>query len=430
MIKLVGVLFTVIITSFYFFPFEFSFLPSVNTKMVLAGISLLVLGIQLGKKQQSEIDKDIFFLSGVAAVFSLITLISVVLNGTNDYTYVTYIVSMWVWMGGAYLTTQLIKSVHGHLSIELICNYLILVCVMQCLLAYSMVLIPSIKDFVDSFLGGSGFMGTNKTRMYGIGAALDVAGSRFSVILVMISYLSVQASSLKRNSEVWLYLMAFVIVSVIGNMMARTTTIGVCLSLLYIVYACFFSKNKNIIHGFLSKVILVFTIGVLMVCILYQVNAEFRSNIRFAFEGFFSLAEKGKWEVHSNEILEDMYVLPDNLRTWFIGDGYLENPYNKDPYYVGKTFGGYYMGTDVGYLRFIFYSGLISLLTFIFFMYRCAKVCIEKFESYKLLFGMILCINYIIWFKVSSDIFLVFALFLCLNRDEVESVDPHNYIEE
>ena len=164
MVRILQVAFTLIITSFYFFPFEFTFLPGANTKMILAGISLIVLAIQLARKRQSVIDRDLFKLSGIAIVLSLITLVSVIFNDTHDYTYVSYIVSMWVWMGGAYVTTKLIKTVHGHLSVELVCNYLIAVCTCQCLIAYSMELFPPIKNFVDSFLGGTGFMGKRFSR--------------------------------------------------------------------------------------------------------------------------------------------------------------------------------------------------------------------------------------------------------------------------
>lgn len=50
-----------------------------------------------------------------------------------------------------------------------------------------------------------------------------------------------------------------------------------------------------------------------------------------------------------------MYVFPDNLKTWIIGDGYFNGPEDSDPYYTGEIWDiGYYKGTDVGYLRFIF----------------------------------------------------------------------------
>ena len=50
-------LLTLVITSFYFFPFEFNFLPSANTKMILAGIGLGFLDSTLrGKEDRRQTD--------------------------------------------------------------------------------------------------------------------------------------------------------------------------------------------------------------------------------------------------------------------------------------------------------------------------------------------------------------------------------------
>ena len=79
-----------------------------------------------------------------------------------------------------------------------------------------------------------------------------------------------------------------------------------------------------------------------------RTNPEFYELTRFAFEGFFSLAEKGEWEVASNEMLKNMIVYPDEFKTWMIGDGYFLNQ-RYDPNYIGDaTEGGFYMGTDIG----------------------------------------------------------------------------------
>ena len=164
-------------------------------------------------------------------------------------------------------------------------------------------------------------------------------------------------------------------------------------------------------------------LGIMFVMLLlmiygYNTNIAFRENLRFGFEGFFSLVEEGKWDVHSNEILKNMYVFPDNLKTWIIGDGYFDNPNGIEPYYIGPTWHGYYQNTDVGYLRFIYYFGLAGLIAFILFMIKASKVCMNRFASYRSLFFVILLLNFIVWFKVSTDIFLVFALFLCLDKDD------------
>lgn len=417
MIKLLGIIATIVITSLYFFPFEFSFLPGINTKMILAAFSLVILCFQLPRERHAMIDKGLFNLSFIAGMVSLISLAAVIINDTNDLTYASYIISMFVWLGGAYCVLQCIQLIHGRQSVSLVCNYLIVVCVLQCIIAYVINVTPSVKSFVDDLLGGSGFMGKNENRLYGIGAALDVSGSRFSVVLFMIGYLMLRIAKNNRWLWEWWYLIAFLIIAIIGNMMARTTIIGLFLTLFYVMYKVIFSLEKACYMSLAKRFIPFLVICIPCIAIIYNIDLNFRENFRFAFEGFFSLIERGKWEVHSNEILNNMYVFPESLRTWFIGDGYFNNPYYSDPYYVGPQYGGFYMGTDVGYLRFIFYFGLVGLSTFIYYFYRCASICIQRFSCHKTLFLFILLTNYIIWFKVSTDLFLVFSLFLVMKGD-------------
>lgn len=424
-LRLVGMVVLTILTSFYFFPFEFTFLPGANTKMVMAGIGLIILIVQLARQGQSLINKDIFNLAIMAGIVSLIGFFAVIWNDTHDYTYATYIVSMLVWLSGAYVVIQAIKKFHGHISVELLCNYLIVVCVAQCLIAFAMTQSPSLKAFVDSFLGSTGFMGKLKDRMYGIGASLDVAGSRFSVILMMIVFLVTKTAKTEKKKNIGLYMISFILISVIGSMMSRTTSIGAICALAYLIYVSRlytlkFDSNMAHVYGWF---IVIMFVMILLITYVYNTNQTFHDNLRFGFEGFFSLVEKGKWEVHSNEILKNMYVFPDNLKTWIIGDGYFDNPNGSEPYYTGPIWHGFYQNTDVGYLRFIYYFGVAGLLAFSLFMIKTGKVCMDRFASYRSLFFVILLLNFVVWFKVSSDIFLVFALFLCLDKDDAQMAE-------
>jgi len=105
--------------------------------------------------------------------------------------------------------------------------------------------------------------------------------------------------------------------------------------------------------------------------------------------------------------METMVVFPDNLKTWIIGDGYFNNPLNPNRFY---------METDVGYLRFIFYCGLIGLSIFSIFFIYLAFACARKFPQQKQMFWMFLILSFVGWIKVSTDIFLIYALFLCMDR--------------
>lgn len=421
---------SVVLTSFYFFPIETVFLPGMNTKMALAGIGLLILGKRLAQRRNAGINKDFFVLSLLALGILLISLLTMTINNTPDASFLTYFVSMWVWMGGAYTVVRWLDTAYGYVNVRLVCNQLIAVCVIQCLIAWTKDVYPPLQAWVDSFVGGEAFMGnTKEARLSGIGAALDVAGLRFSAVVVMIGYILSKAEELS-HKQVVTYLISFLIIAIIGNMMSRTTTVGVGLALVYWIYSTNLLslkqkiKNQKLwfwLGGILCVIIPVFIY-------LYFANDTFYKNIRFGFEGFFSLWETGEWQTSSNDILlEHMVVFPDNWVTWLIGDGYAANPADKtlsffDPYYTGPVYHGYYMGTDIGYLRYIFYFGLIGTFVFSLFMWRSAWACIHRFKDYKMMFLMILLVNYIGWFKVSTDIFLAFAIFLVLSKkDDVQT---------
>ena len=409
--RYIGYLITLIVTSLYFFPFEFSFLPGVNTKMAMAVLGLVLFVYSCVKNRSIELSKEYICVFLLALLTSFWGIASTTYNSTSDYTYASYFVSMAVWLGGAYFVVQTISFIHGQPNTELVCNYLIAVCVAQCGLALVIDQVPAVKAFVDSFLGGSGFMGKSESRLYGIGCSLDVAGTRFCAVLIMTA----EMISRSKGRKLVLYVFSFYFLTVVGNMIARTTTVGVALAICYLLIRTFFI-SPNLGSGRKSWIIfgVCFVLTSVLIFILYDFSPVFKAYFRFAFEGFFSLAETGQWEVSSNDILKSMVVFPDNARTWLIGDGYFENPWGVDLNYIGPEYYGFYMQTDIGYLRFLFYFGICGLLTFIAYFIFVSRLCVRRLSDYKLLFVFIVVLNFILWFKVSTDIFLVFALFMCL----------------
>lgn len=417
----------VVVTSFGFFPFEFTFLPGMNTKMILAAIGLVAIAVNLAKKRDAFISRDFFIVSLYAAMVSLVGFIATGYNDTSDYSYASYLVSMLVWCASAYSILSFMKFVHGYISLKLLIRYLIVVCVAQCILALSMDFYAPLKNWVDSFLAGEGFMGKSEERLYGLGCSLDVAGTRFGAVLIMLAALSLEEA--KENSKVlnW-YILSFLIIFVIGNMISRTTIVGAVIALAYWLY------NSRMLRFEMKwdtlrlekKIITALVIFIPILVYLYHHNAVVHQNIQFAFEGFFSLVEKGYWETNSNNRLAQMLVFPESLKTWIIGDGYFNNPLDSDPTYIGPGAGYFYMWTDIGYLRFIFYFGLIGTFTFCIFLYKAAKVCAGYFYKYRFMFFSILLLNYIVWCKVATDLFPVFSLLLVLtdiksNESDIDS---------
>ena len=426
-LKLIAMLFLVVLTSMFFFPFEFTFLPGINTKMAMAAVGLVLFALDLAKGRAASLDRSFFLLSFLAALVSLAAFASAVINHTNDYTYASYIISMWVWMGGAYVVVSVIKWVHGDATVEIVGNYLIAVCVMQCGLAIMIDSLPWFNELVNHLVLGLGFVENDvlekANRLYGIGCSLDVAGTRFSCVLVIIAFISLKIAGTEKKRWIWLYLISFFIISVVGNIIARTTIVGVGMAMLVWLIGAIAVRQAETRRFFISRWLAVLIIAIIVCTVLYIESPVFKDNFRFGFEGFFSLFETGKWETNSNNILKNMIVFPDNLHTWLVGDGYLENPYRRDINYVGPNYGGYYMATDIGYLRFIFYFGLIGLLLFCAYMVTCANELMKRFPAYSWMFFCILIINFIVWIKVSTDIFVVMAIFLCLREPGKEDVN-------
>ena len=412
MAKIIGFIMCVCAMSLFFFPVTFAGMPpSTNSKMVMAAIGLFLFIYDLAKTKESHIDKRLITIIVFALLVSLSTYVSIVINNTLDYTYVTYINSMLVWTIAAYLVLQVIEGVHGYVDVKLIIIYLMAMCTLQCILAISIDMNADVQKFVDRFYPDSAFF-HEKKRMYGFGCGLDVAGGRFSAVLVMIAYL-LYGNSRKDNWQFSVFcITCFVIISAIGNMMGRTTTVGMVLGLLIILYSLF-AKGTN--HNYIGSIVSILSVMVVVSVILYNTNAGWHDNFKFGFEGFFSLVEKGKWEVHSNEMLQEGFIFPDNLKTWLIGDGYFDEPSHTTSYYTGPSFYGYYMGTDAGYSRFLFYFGLFGLLAFSGFFISVANFCAKYFPRYEYMFGTILILNFIIWIKVSTDIYVTFAPFVCLS---------------
>lgn len=414
--RIIQIIFLGILTSFFLFPADFVFLPSgANTKILLALLGILIAVYNATANDRGMVSKPIINLSTYGGLFSLVCFISTVYNETSDFTYATYIVTMWIWAMAAYAVCQIMQSVHGKVTFDLIARYLVGVCVGQCVFALLIDNYPGIKSVVTSIFWIATDFFEQGGRLYGIGCALDPAGIRFSVVLILLANLIVNVKE-KVNLQLFLYMFSFAVIVIVGNMIARTTIVGAVMAIAYVVFTNF---TEHRVDGRVWQ----WFVGILLIAVpfmtfLYYTNPTVREDLRFAFEGFFSLAEKGHWETHSNNELEKMVRWPEELKTWIIGDGYFVSPWSINPYYTGDDVGAFYKNTDIGYCRFIFYCGTIGLAVFSAFFTKVTMMCADLFPKRKLCLFTILMVNFIVWAKVATDIFLVFALLFFTEADE------------
>lgn len=433
-IHIILVILTFCIASMFYFPFVFNPFPIMNTKTFMAAVGVLLCGLYFIKKRHLAVPRNLFPLFVLAGVVSLVGVFSMTYNGTIDDAYSGYIISMAVWLSAAFVVCNMVKVTHGRIDIELLCNYLIAVCVFQCITAIMIDTIPSFQKFVDTYINVDQRTLHEINRLYGIGANLDVAGTRFSACLLMITAQILRQKDYISPVKMIAYFLAFFIITVLGSMIARTTYVGVILSVGYVGISMLAGMSTS--SGEVSKSsqkIIGYLLGIIVLIVVfftyeYNNNDNIHYWLRFAFEGFFNLVETGHYSVASNDTLKDMYVFPETLKTWIIGDGYFSNPYWSDPNYIwqGQNRRGYYMGTDVGYLRFIFYFGVIGLIAFMAFLCEACATCIAKCKEYTMMFIFVLIANFVIWLKVATDLFLVFAIFICtvnMMPDEEEDGD-------
>jgi hypothetical protein len=407
-----------LVVSLYYFSFGLTFLPSsVNTKMLLAVMGLPIAAFHSIRRGSLKIDRSLLGAIGLVVLFSLVCFIAVDYNHTSDTSYATYFVSFTVWIFSAYTVCSLIRAVHSVINLTILTCYLAGACFAQCLLALLIDSTPVFEMFVNRYIDqGQDFL-LEVNRLYGIGASLDNAGVRFSLVLIMMAgVLSKEKALRAERRTIIILLIAFFSIVIVGNMMSRTTSIGAGLALLLFTWNTGISRLVIRPDFFKFHVIfwLMLIIALGLTTYFYQSNRIFHEQIRFAFEGFFNWVEIGEWRTDSTDKLsENMWIWPSDLKTWFIGTGLFDN---------------WIYGTDIGYCRFILYCGISGFTLFALFFIYNAIVFAGKYKRYRDMFFLFFIMTFVIWLKVSTDIFIIYALLYCM--DMFNSDHLLNYQDE
>ncbi|MEQ6924407.1 hypothetical protein AAUI01_02110 [Pseudomonas mosselii] len=100
------------------------------------------------------------------------------------------------------------------------------------------------------------------------------------------------------------------------------------------------------------KVLLLLSVVTMVVLSFYVTSGPLYQ----ATEIFRNIVVKGEFHSDSVQSLSEMYIYPDRLSTYLYGDG---RYFSEDTSELG-----FYKGTDVGYLRILYFSGLGSVVVF------------------------------------------------------------------
>ena len=401
-------LITAVTLSLFVFPVYFTFLPSaLNSKMVIAGFGLVAFFYKSIRDHEVQISRIVLISGLFAGLFSLWCLCAVTAAETYDMEYVMYIKSFFTWVLGAYACCVVMKACTGKDDLPTLTKYIAMVCVGQCVSALLMDNIPIISNFVDRFFSFGQDFCRRGGRLYGFGSILDVAGIRFSAMLLLMAHQVCTNPKVGENSwSITTYLLAFFITIAIGSTISRTTIVGGGLGLAYMVIANVAVQKGGFVSSRQVRIFIVSVLTLAFVLVvavyLYQNSQSFHENFRFGFEGFFNWLETGEFGTRSTDHLETMWVWPQTRRGWIIGEGIIG---------VFKTY------SDIGYVNFIFYCGMVGLAIYsAYYIYNHFCLC-AKYDNFWMMSLLLTAVTFIVWAKVMTDIFFIDALLFCAAGD-------------
>ncbi len=397
--------------SAYLFPISFTFLPQgINSKILVAVFGIMALAYNSIRKRGLSFSPPLIMAFIFAAIFSVWCLYSVVSANTYDLIYADYLVSFLTWMFGAYGVFAFLSIFYEKVDLTIMTRYLALASVFQCVTAVMIDNNAAFSALVDRFMDQGQDFYKQGHRLYGIGAALDPAGIRFSTVQIMLAHqfstnMEVREDRVRQAT----LLVAFAVILIIGSVISRTTLVGSAMGVLYmIIYLLRMRKGgfmtTSMVQSFFWFFIVI--LGLVGASVyFYETSDTFQFYVRFGFEAFFAWIETGEFSTGSTDVLDTMWVWPEDLRTWLVGRG---------------TFGVYDNNTDIGYCNFTLYCGLIGMMIFSCFFLHCHLSMINKFREFRIAAWMLVVLTFVIWIKVTTDIFFINALLFCAVGDAQE----------
>lgn len=405
---------------FFLYSVQFFFVPGALGTRVVIGLlgGLLLLGNFSKQLQHGSllIPRRFVNISFCLILIFLVSLCTNVINGTLERFFFTGIISMVMILLAAYFVVYCTGKVYGSdkITFELISRYIIYAVVGQMFMSTLMFVVPTFRDFIlgiqyqfDYSL--TLFDITEGIRLIGFGSQFFSAGITNGFALILIAWI------LRTNKPIgipyrWL-IVFFVLITVVGAMMARTTLAGTALGIVLMLWKSKIFKLK--ISGRLRRSVYTLVgIGVLGGLTVIILPAYLKDTLNtaweYGFEMFYNYFKTGTASTASTNALATMYeIYPTKLDTWIIGDGYwFSDPDNPL---------AYYMGIDVGHLRLIFYFGLIGLGIYFLYQFILLKAVDDVTGGYYRLFLFTLFLYVIILnFKGHADIIQYVALYIFL----------------
>lgn len=419
-----------LISTIYLVDVSFFFLPSIIRSRFFLGIIGLCIFLYSASRKKYRVNKYILFNIGCILFLLFPFLLTSIINNNIDAWGFRSFLHILVFFGAyliIYFKRDLIRT--GTYNFDVLVKTIVIIIVVNILIAIFAYFITPIKDFIFSIQGNEVDLHSRNYyaslfRLYGLGTFYFYQGGVYcSWGLILTVYLIRSSKNIKGT---FILALAYLLILISGLFIARTVLIGFVFSAIYFLIPK--GLNKNYILNSIKKyiIIILFTPFVLFVSInsfeLWLNNNIDNRSVAHAFEPFINFFESGHLATESTAHLETMYVFPDNLKTWLIGDGF----------FTGQD-GFYYMHTDVGYLRMVFFFGIIGLLVFylqkfylLHSIIKLGKTNVPKNQLLFFLFSFTIVVNLKGFADADPILFLFFWLFIFKHRFSHENNNQYN----
>lgn len=373
----------------FVFNINFSFFPSLlRTRMLLGGMGLFYCVCSSSKSRSS-----LFKIVCLNIPLALICAFSLLVNGTTDFWLIQYSILNVTYFSAAYMIVDGFKRKLPLDNVFLIKTFVIAVLV-NTMSAFIGFIYAPVSHFLLSIqtldAGDAALSAITDFQVRAVGWGVGnffIGGMMSAVASVAVCYLYSY-----KHISVKTFILTLMLLLSTGLFVARTSILGV-LGLLLLV-----RDKKKAVVLITSLFLMYFVISNIDIIGSFLVN-HFGISVDWAFE---VLSRKGIENSRSLNTLGEMYVFPSHLSTWFIGDGLFE------------TTKGYYMHTDVGYLRLLFYVGMCGVLYYQYYVYSLCKWASKNMKGHRsfmlLMFGLFLLLQFKGFTDMSFFLFLLIPL--------------------
>ena len=297
-------------------------------------------------------------------LMAILSVLGIIVNANVDFTFIYFPIQIIYLLLLAFCIYKITKHYYKDIDYYIITRFFIICLIIQSVIALIMFVNEPVRDFLfsmqDFVLNERVIQMFLGVRLLGLGCFYFGGGVLYGlglILLIPLMFKSRNKESLLKLIILYLYLFA------VGCFFARTCMIGFAISVLLIVSCIIKSKLRHKAITIISQFLLWTCLIAMSLVSIYlsspKLQEDYGKIIDFGFEAFINLSENGELSTKSSDGLQEEHlkILPKDIKTYLIGD---------TKWMDGEH---YYQGSDVGYIRLMFFFGIGGIILFLLYQF-------------------------------------------------------------